>query len=260
MTDNFELNAVIRPDVGKGASRRLRRDDKVPAIVYGAHAAPQNISLEHNKINRALENEAFYTKILTLNVDGKPEKVVLKSLQRHPYKPRIAHVDFQRISATEKIIMRIPLHFMGADVAPGVKQAGGIVSHLMSQVEVRCLPADLPEFIEVDLSKLELNQTIHLSNLVLPKNVEIIALTHKEDKPVATVYIPVAIEEETAAPTAAPVESETGATAEGAAGTEGAAETDAKGKAAPAADAAKGKADASKGKATAKDDSKSKGK
>lgn len=260
MTNNFELNATLRPDVGKGASRRLRRDDKVPAIVYGAHAAPQTVSLEHNRINRALENEAFYTKILTLNVDGKPEKVVLKSLQRHPYKPRITHVDFQRISATEKIIMRIPLHFMGADVAPGVKQAGGIVSHLMSQVEVRCLPADLPEFIEVDLSKLELNQTIHLSNLVLPKNVEIIALAHKEDKPVATVYIPAAVEEETTAPTAAPVESETGAPAEGAAGAEGAAEaTDTKGggKTAPAADATKGKADASKGK---KDDSKSKGK
>lgn len=240
MTENFELNATIRSDVGKGASRRLRRDDKVPAIIYGAHAAPQNISLEHHKINKALENEAFYTKILTLNVDGKPEKVVLKSLQRHPYKPKIAHIDFQRISATEKIVMRIPFHFVGADVAPGVKQSGGIVSHLMSQVEVRCLPADLPEFIKVDLSKLELNQAIHLSNLVLPKNVEIIALTHKEDKPVATIYIPAAIEEEIAAPTA-PVEGETAeaATTEGTPAAEGTAADAAKGKAAPAKGAAK---------------------
>ena len=252
------LEAESRTDIGKGASRRLRRDDKVPAIIYGAHAAPQNVSLEHNKINRALENEAFYTKILTLNIDGKPEKVVLKSLQRHPYKPRIAHVDFQRISATEKIIMRIPLHFVGSDVAPGVKQAGGIVSHLMSQVEVRCLPADLPEFIEVDLSKLELNQTVHLSNLALPKNVEIISLAHKEDKPVATIYIPAAVEEEVAAPTA-PVEGEAAATAEGEPAAEGATATDAtKGKTA-AADTAKGK-DAPKGKAAAKEENKSKGK
>lgn len=260
MTDNFELNATIRSNVGKGASRRLRRDDKVPAIIYGAHSAPQTISLEHNKINKALENEAFYTKILTLNVDGKSEKVVLKSLQRHPYKSKIAHVDFQRISATEKIIMRIPFHFVGADIAPGVKQAGGIVSHLMSQVEIRCLPADLPEFIEVDLSKLELNQTIHLSNLVLPKNVEIIALTHKEDKPVATVYIPAAVEEEVAAPTV-PVEGEAAATAEGAPATEGAAPAAdaAKGKTAPA-DAAKGKVDTAKSKTAAKEEAKPKGK
>ena len=249
MTDNFELNAVSRPDVGKGASRRLRRDDKVPAIIYGAHAAPQTINLEHHKISKALENEAFYTKILTLNIDGKPEQVVLKSLQRHPYKPRITHVDFQRISATEKIIMRIPLHFIGADVCPGVKKAGGIVSHLMSQIEIKCLPADLPEFIDVDLSKLELNQTIHLSNLILPKDVEIIALTHKEDKPVATVYIPAAVEEETTAPVAPVTEVTEGATpaTEGAQATEGAA---------GAADAGKGKA----AKGGAKEEAKPKGK
>ena len=247
----FELNATSRSDVGKGASRRLRRDDKVPAIVYGAHQNPKNICLEHNQINLALENEVFYTKILALNIDGKSEQVVLKSLQRHPFRPRILHVDFLRISATEKIIMRIPLHFTGTDVAPGVKQSGGIVSHLMSQVEIRCLPADLPEFIGVDLSKLELNQTVHLSDLILPRGVEIIDLTHKEDKPVATIYIPSAVEEEVAAPTA-PVEGEAAATtpAEGEAAA-------AEGTAAPAADAAKGKAAPTKG---AKEETKSKGK
>jgi len=237
----FELTATNRKDVGKGASRRLRHNDQVPAIIYGAHMQPQMICVDHNKISKALENEAFYTTILTLNVDGKSEQVVLKNLQRHPYKPRLLHLDFQRISATEKITMRIPLHFTGSDVAPGVKQAGGIVSHLMSQVEVRCLPKDLPEFIAVDLSHLELNQTVHLSNLTLPQGIEIIDLTHKEDKPVATIYIPSAIEEETAAPVA-PAEGEAAVatTTEGAApAAEGAAaaatpDAAAKGKAAPA--------------------------
>jgi large subunit ribosomal protein L25 len=196
MKDIFTITATARGDTGKGASRRLRHADRVPAIVYGAGKKPENISVEHNVLNLALQSEAFYTRILTLNVDGKQEKVILRDLQRHPFKPRILHMDLQRISATEKLTMRIPLHFKGGDVAPGVKLAGGLISHLMSEVEVRCLPADLPEFIEVDLSSLELNQAVHLSSLVLPKGVEIVELLHGEDKPVATVYIPRAVVEE----------------------------------------------------------------
>lgn len=196
MKDIFKLTATTRKDVGKGASRRLRRRETVPAIVYGAGKEPTPISVEHNALMLALQNEAFYSHILTLNLDGNEEKVILRDLQRHPYRPRLLHMDLQRISATEKFTMRVPLHFMGGAMAPGVKQGGGLISHLMTEIEIRCLPADLPEFIEADLSKLELNQALHLSELVLPKGVEILDLVHGEDKPVATVYIPRATSEE----------------------------------------------------------------
>jgi len=216
MKDIFSLTATSRGDIGKGASRRLRHADKVPAIVYGAGKTPATISLEHNQLFKALQNEAFYSHILTLDVDGKHEKVILRDLQRHPFKPRISHVDLQRVSATEKFTMRIPLHFKGGDVAPGVKLSAGLVSHLMTDVEVRCLPADLPEFIEVDLSTLELNQSVHLSQLQLTKGVELVDLVHGDDKPVATIYIPRAVVEEevTTAAGAVPVIGEE-ATAEG---------------------------------------------
>lgn len=203
MKDAFVIVASARGDLGKGASRRLRHAGKVPGIVYGSGKNPAAITADHNTIYRALQNEAFYSRILTLDIDGKQEKVILRDLQRHPFKPRILHMDLQRISATEKLTMRIPLHFKGGDVAPGVKLGGGLVSHLMPEVEVRCLPADLPEFIEVDLSALELNQAVHLSELKLGKGVELVELLHGEDKPVATVYIPRAqVEEETTAPAA----------------------------------------------------------
>lgn len=206
MKDTFTIVATARGDVGKGASRRLRHADRVPAIVYGAGKNPETVSFDHKAIFLALQNEAFYSHILTLDVDGKQEKVILRDLQRHPFKPRITHMDLQRISATEKLTMRIPLHFKGGDVAPGVKLTGGLVSHIMSEVEVRCLPADLPEFIEVDLSHLQLNQSVHLSELKVGKGVEIVELLHGEDKPVATIYIPRAqAEEETAAPAAGEV-------------------------------------------------------
>lgn len=218
MTDaTFTLTATKRSGVGRGASRRLRYADQVPAIVYGAGKEPQNITINHRSLVRALENEAFYSHILTLELDGKTEKVVLKDIQRHPYRPSIMHIDLQRVSADEKLTMLIPLHFMGADVAPGVKQDGGVVSHLLSEVEVRCLPADLPEYIEVDIAQLKLNETIHLSGLKLPKGVEIVALAHGEDKPVVTIYIPRAIVEpveevtpETIVEGAAPEEGEEG--------------------------------------------------
>ncbi len=205
MKQDFTINATLRGDMGKGASRRLRHADKVPGIVYGASKQPTSITVEHNALLQLLTNESFYTKILNLDIDGNKEQVVLRDLQRHPFKPRVLHLDLQRISATEKIVMRIPLHFMGGDVAPGVKVAGGLISHLMSDVEVRCLPKYLPEFIDVDLSKLEINQTIHLSDLKLQAEVEIVALAHGEDKPVATAYIPRVVVDEAVAPVSAEV-------------------------------------------------------
>ena len=208
MSISFELNAQARKDVGKGASRRLRREDKVPAVLYGAGKDVVSLTMAHNEIMHALENEAFYSHILDLKVDGKGEQVILRDLQRHPSKPRIMHVDFQRVSATEKIHMHVPLHFLNEETAPGVKVGGGIVSHLMIDVEVSCLPKDLPEFIEVDLAALELNGSIHMSELKLPAGVQILELTHGEahDHAVVSIHLPRAAKEATeeeAAPTEA---------------------------------------------------------
>lgn len=207
MPDNFVVNASIRSDIGKGASRRLRRNNFIPAIVYGSGKKPTNIVLEHVKFAFALENEAFYTRILTLKIGDQEEKVILRDLQRHPYLSRILHADFQRISSTEKISMHIPLHFKGGDAAPGVRLKGGIIAHLTSEIEIRCLPADLPEYIDVDLSQMDIEQTLHLSDLQLPKGTEIPQLVpgSSNDKPVASVYTPRATVEEmpTAAPAAA---------------------------------------------------------
>lgn len=219
MTNKYTLTAVNRVDVGKGASRRLRHADSIPAIVYGTNKAPQAITLIHNQVSNALKNEAFYSSILTLDIDNKAEKVVVKDMQRHPYKPRILHMDFQRVSETEKLTMNIPLHFVGGDVAPGVKVDGGLISHLASEVAIRCLPKDLPEFLEVDLSGLKINEAAHLSNIKLAAGVEIVDLIHGDDRAVATVYIPRAVVEEVAAPVTAavPVAGEDAAAAEAAA-------------------------------------------
>lgn len=206
MANTFEVTAEKRQGVGRGASRRLRRAEQVPAIVYGAGKEPQNILVGHNHIQQALKVEAFYSHILTLNVAGQEEKVVLKAVQRHPYKPKILHLDFLRISANEKIYMHVPLHFIGADVAPGVKQGGGQVTHQMVEVEIRCLPADLPEFIQVDLSQVQLDQTVHLSDLKVPAGVELVDLAHHRNSPVASIHVPRAtqtVEEEAAAAAAA---------------------------------------------------------
>jgi large subunit ribosomal protein L25 len=160
-----------------------------------------------------LENEAFYSHILTLVINDKSEKVILKDLQRHPFKPRITHIDLQRISENEAITMRVPLHFRGGDVAPGVKIGGGIVSHMQSEVSIRCLPANLPEYIDVDLSHLELNAGVYLSDLKLPKDVEIMDLAYGgEDRAVAMVYIPRAVTETAEVAVAAPVEGEAATT------------------------------------------------
>jgi large subunit ribosomal protein L25 len=199
MSEIYEVTAETRNKMGKGENRRIRRlENKFPAVVYGADKAPHSIVLDHNTFVHALENEGFYSNILTLTIDGKQEKVVLKDLHRHPSRPKILHADFLRVSAKTKLTMNIPLHFLGGDTAPGVKAEGGVVSHLMSEVEVRCLPGDLPQYIEVDLSKLAIGDAVHLSNLKLPKGVELTALTHGEghDQPVANIHKPIVIQEE----------------------------------------------------------------
>lgn len=191
MSNAFELNAETRQEFGRGASRRLRRlEEKVPGIIYGGDEPALPLSFGHKELCKALENEAFYSHILTINVDGKKSQAVLKALHRHPYKARILHLDLLRITGKEKIQMSIPLHFKNEDIAPGVKDGGGVISHVVSSVDVRCLPANLPEFIEVDLGKLELDQAIHLSELKLPKGVELVALAHGNDLSVASIHIP----------------------------------------------------------------------
>ena len=191
MTVSFDLKASLRQDKGKGASRRLRRGGKVPGILYGGGKDALALALDHDPIMHSLENEAFYSHILTLDVDGNIEKVVLKDLQRHPSKPSLVHIDFQRINEAEKLRMHVPLHFVGADVAPGVKTGGGVVSYLVNDVEISCLPKDLPEFIEVDMSAMQLNDILHLSDLKVPGGVELIALSHgtEHDLPVASIHV-----------------------------------------------------------------------
>jgi large subunit ribosomal protein L25 len=182
MKNLFEVQAELRTDLGKGASRRLRHAGNVPAIVYGSEKAPISITIEHNMFLRHLDEDAFYSHILTLNIDGKKQKVVLKDLQRHPASDvKIMHADFLRVSANHALTMNVPLHFNGEDVAPGVK-AGGLVSHLMSEVEITCLPKDLPESIDIDVSGLDMDESIHLTELVLPAGVTLTALAHKQDE------------------------------------------------------------------------------
>jgi len=188
MASSFEIDAVSRSQTGTRASRRLRREESlIPGVIYGAQKDTHSISISEKKLNKALENEAFYSHILTINIDGEKEKAVLKNLHRHPYKPKILHVDFLRTSKTDKLHMNVPLHFLGEEVAPGVKQ-GGIVSKEIIDVEVICLPDDLPEFIEVDISAMEMNQTLHLSDLTFPKGIEIVALSHNNDAAVVSVH------------------------------------------------------------------------
>ncbi len=185
--ETFEINAQRRTERGKGASRRLRRAGYIPAIIYGVGKEPISLTLSHNELLKHLEHEAFYSRILTVNIDNQPEKAVLKDLQRHPYRPLIMHLDLQRVSDTKKLQMRIPLHFIHEDQCQGVKQEGGIISHHAAEVEIRCLPKDLPEFIEVDLQHVELNKILHLSDLVLPEGVEFVGKAL--DVPVVSVHL-----------------------------------------------------------------------
>ena len=202
MKTSFELNAEFRETQGKGASRRLRREGKVPAILYGGHSEARALTLSHQKLVIMLENERFYSTILSLKVGDQTQNAILKDVQRHPYKNAIVHIDFQRVEDNQMIRMSIPLHFVGAAISPGVKTQGGIVSHLRNEVEVSCLPKDLPEFIEVDMSTLALNESIHMSQLKIPEGVELTALA-KEDAAVASIHSPRAEEPEAVAATAA---------------------------------------------------------
>ena len=199
----FELNASKRELQGSGASRRLRRANKVPGIIYGGTAAPALIELDHNDILLALRKEAFHSSVLTIKLDGAVETVLLRDSQMHPYKPLVLHVDFLRVDATHAIHQKVPLHFVNADMAVGVKLDGGVVSHAMNEVDVACLPQDLPAFIEVDLKDLKGGQTLHVSQLSYPEGVK--PVMHGEDDPVVvaiTVKKAAAAEGEEAAPAA----------------------------------------------------------
>jgi large subunit ribosomal protein L25 len=188
MKTSFELIAELREDQGKGASRRLRRSGKVPAILYGGHEAPLTLSLDHTKLVQMLDNERFYSTLLSLKVGKEEQAAVLKDLQRHPYKNQVVHIDFQRVREDEKIRMPVPLHFINEATSVGVKQHGGVMSHLRNDVEVLCLPKDLPEHIEVDLQELGRGQIIHLSELKLPEGVELTELIHGHDAPVVSCH------------------------------------------------------------------------
>ena len=181
MSDNIQLNAEPREDSGKGASRRLRHTGMVPAIIYGGDKAPISIMLKHNDFFHALEKEAIYTQLIDLNLGKKKEVVVLRDLQRHPFKQKIMHADFFRIDNKKPIHVTIPVHTLNADDCAGVKIDGGMLSLMMSEIEVICLPKDIPEYLEIDVAKLHLGETIHLSQIKMPKGVEIVALTHDED-------------------------------------------------------------------------------
>ncbi|HZP91582.1 MAG TPA: 50S ribosomal protein L25/general stress protein Ctc [Burkholderiales bacterium] len=194
----MEVIATPRSVQGTGASRRLRRTGRVPGVVYGANKPAQVVEFDHNALWLQLRQESFHASILTIDLNGQKERVLLRDVQMHPWKKEVLHVDFQRVSADQKIHMKVPLHFKNADIAPGVK-AGGIVSHVMNEIDLTCLPDDLPEFVEVDLADLQLGHSIHLAELTLPKGVESVQLVRGDNAVVATVQVPKVIEVEEAA-------------------------------------------------------------
>jgi len=217
----IEFTAFPRAGEGRGASRRLRHAGKAPGIVYGGADKPTPIELDHNALIHALKNEAFHSSILAMTLSGGVQKVLLRDVQMHPYRPQVLHIDFQRIDDNKKIHMKVPLHFSNAEVSPAVKEGGAIVTHVMNELDISCLPKNLPEFIDVDLSTLELGHAVKVSDLKLPSGVT--AVTHGKDPVVATAVVPKAI-----------VETEEVVAAEGA---EGDAAAAAAAGAAPAADA-----------------------
>ena len=219
MSTDLTLHAKGREDTGKGASRRLRRlASEIPAIVYGGKKDPSQVSLSHKDVMKALENEAFFSQIIALDVDGSSEDVVLKDVQRHPAKNLILHMDFLRVSKNTALQTRAPLHFINEDICAGVKLGGGIIAHSMTELAIPCLPADLPEYIEVDMTDVELGQTLHISDITLPKGVESVALSHgpDHDLPVATINKPKAAsaEDQGSAPEAADDSDKDGASEE----------------------------------------------
>ncbi|NDP42447.1 MAG: 50S ribosomal protein L25/general stress protein Ctc [Aromatoleum sp.] len=185
----FEFTAFVRTQEGRGASRRMRRTGKAPGIVYGGTVAPQPIELDHNALFHALRNEAFHASILTMTIGGAATKVLLRDVQMHPFKNEILHVDFQRIDENKKIHVKVPLHFSNGENSPAVKESGAIVSHVKTELDIACLPKDLPEFIEVDLSELAVGQSIHVSGMKLPGGVSAV-VRGKVDPVVATAVVP----------------------------------------------------------------------
>ena len=182
MKETFELNAEPRLDQGKGASRRLRRTKMVPAIIYGGDKPPQNLTIVHHELANHLQHEAFYSHILTIKIAGKPEKAVLRALQHHPSQPIVTHVDLLRVSETKVLRVSVPLHFINADICVGVKTGGGLITHLMSQIEVQCLPKDLPEFLEVDMAAVKVGTSLHMSEMKVPETVQLTGLLHGQDQ------------------------------------------------------------------------------
>jgi large subunit ribosomal protein L25 len=236
----FEFTAFARTTEGRGASRRMRRAGKAPGIVYGGASAPQPIELDHNALFHALRNEAFHASILSMSLGGAVTKVLLRDVQMHPFKNEILHVDFQRVDESRKIHMKVPLHFANGEKSPAVKVSGAIVSHVATHLDVSCLPKDLPEFIEVDLSTLDVGSSVHVSALKLPPGV-VVVTRGKTDPVVASAVVPKAHVEETAAVTPE------GEAAAAAAATPGAA---------PAADAKAAEAKGGEKKESGKDDKK----
>jgi large subunit ribosomal protein L25 len=225
----IEIRAQRRAAQGTGASRRLRRSGRVPGIVYGGDLGPVNIELDHKELLQKLSMEAFHASILTLELEGAREQVLLRAFNMHPWKGRVQHVDFQRVLKDRKIRMKVPLHFVNAEISPGVKEQGGVSNHVINELDVTCFPDDLPEFIEVDLGHLSVGQAVHVSDLKLPKGVE--AALHKGENPVvATVIVPALVTEEEEAAAAAEAvpagEVPTTEQAPAEAGAEGAAEGD----------------------------------
>jgi len=211
----IEISATKREAQGTGASRRLRNAGKVPGIIYGGDKPPVNVELDHKELYQNLTREAFHASILTLTLEGTPEQVLLRAFNMHPFKRQVQHVDFQRVSKDKKIHMKVPLHFVNAEKSPGVKEQGGVASHVINDLDISCFPDDLPEFIEVDLGGLSVGNSIHVRDLVLPKGVE--PTLHKGENPVvATVILPALVteEEEAAAAAAAIAPSEVPTTAQ----------------------------------------------
>jgi len=214
----FELSAEPRNDQGKGASRRLRHSGKVPAILYGAHAEPVRLSLEHHKLLPLVADEKFYSSIISVSFGEQKQPVIVKDVQMHPARNAIVHVDLQRVLENEKIRLHLPIHFKGEAAAPGVKTQGGVVSHHMADMEVVCLPKDLPEYIELDLSAMNLNDTLYLKDVKVPAGVTISALAHGANPPVVSIHAPRVAEPEPTEETAAAATEGEGAVAAGAEG------------------------------------------
>jgi len=207
----FEISAEPRNDQGKGASRRLRHSGKVPAILYGAHAEPTRLALEHHKVLALSADEKFYSSIISVSIGGQKQPAIVKDVQMHPARTAVMHIDLQRVMENEKIRLHLPIHFRGAAASPGVKTQGGVISHHMADIEVVCLPKDLPEFVELDLSAMNLNESLYVADIKVPAGVTVSALAHGANPPVVSVHAPrvaepEAVVEEAAVAAATPAE------------------------------------------------------